>query len=157
MTMPPGLPDRRRVCAVCGHTLDYYGWDDGSPGLGWDHNTYDQNETVIDHIAVPVSPGDVPGVPRCDFCLIGQVAYTVPVESFVVAPGHGSLGDWAACAECGTLIKANKWNLLVHRAWELSPHRNRLPKDMLIGSISMLYANLRTHITGELVPADVSE
>lgn len=157
---PDTFPERRRICAVCGHTLDFYSWTDGSAALGWEHNSYDLEQTTIDHPPIPVSPGDVPGVPRCDFCLIGEVGYRLPAESFVIAepqggfPGHGSDGDWAACPECGTLIKAAKWNLLVERVWNLSPHRGTLPKYELTTGYRVLFANLRKHITGDLIPTN---
>lgn len=152
MTQPPDYASKRRICAVCGHTLDYYGWDDGSPGLGWDHTPYDKTLGNADHPAIPVLPGEVPDEGRCDFCLTGHPTYVVPAEDFQVDPGHMSHGDWAACPECGILVQAKQWNTLVYRVWSLSPFRDEMPKAMLMFGFKKLYADLEKHITGELIP-----
>lgn len=153
MTMTqPFAPDTRRICAVCGHTLDYHGWDDGSVGLGWDHTQFDKDIGEADHPAIPVLPGEVPEQPRCDFCLIGQPMFVVPVEKFRIARRHISPDDWAACPECAVLVRDRKWEPLIERVCWLSPHRGILPESMLRDGFTVLYRTLEQHIIGDVYP-----
>lgn len=167
---PPRFPeapdDLQRVCAVCGRTLDYIGWVDDKDstrnvGLGWDHTLLDKQTGEADHPAVPVLREEVPGNPRCDFCIVGTPMFVVPARDFVASPprgsdiataGHGSYGDWAACPECASLVRADKWAQLVHRTWLLSPRRGVLPATLLKADFHATYCLLREHITGPPYP-----
>lgn len=112
--------NNQRVCAVCGRVLDYVS------GAGWRHTLTDlENE---DHPAVPVALTDIAPVFRCDFCSVDDPAWSIPVESFEVSPGHGSDADWAACDVCVQFVRRRSWRQLADRASSASGLRDRYVK-----------------------------
>jgi hypothetical protein len=61
-----------------------------------------------------------PGGECCDFCTAGPVFKTYACHDFMwnkqAAFAHESIGTWAACKRCGTLIDADRWASLTDRA-----------------------------------------
>lgn len=57
---------------------------------------------------------------RCDFCSAHEVVWRYPCRTFTAFAEHGltgeSVGDWAACATCATLIDFNEHEALVQRS-----------------------------------------
>lgn len=141
---PAHVPGRH-VCQTCRRVLSWDGntneWVHPQEHLHWDHE--------------PVAVPDLEFLyinEKCDFCFADGSAWVLPAEPFVVAPGHGSDGDWAACEECAELIRANAWFKLVSRVRQLWPavhSGNRMPPE-IAASVHALFQELRTHVTGDL-------
>jgi hypothetical protein len=51
----------------------------------------------------------------CDFCNGRPVAWNVKCDSFMLASGAHSGGDWAACEACGLLVKGRQSRALLER------------------------------------------
>lgn len=134
--MPAG-----RVCAVCARVLDSH------PLLGWVHTYADR--IPEDHPPVPVDWEQVHVRGRCDFCSAEAPAWVVPAESFQVAPGHGSEGDWASCDRCVTFVRRDDWAALArHAAHQLNSAGAGVDPSILEG----MYLVLRDHLTGQPRP-----
>lgn len=104
----------RKVCGTCLRVLDY----NESYGV-WQHPS---DMAFADHPAQPVDDTEVPAVEeKCDFCFAPSTEWILPAADFEVAPNHGSVGDWGACAECGELIKADNWPALIQRVKDSWP------------------------------------
>jgi hypothetical protein len=135
------------VCAVCGRVLDrrqrWPQWDKTE----YEHTAQDR-DAEADHpaVAVPQRRNDV-SRPRCDFCNADQVQgslWIVPATSFEMPgmPGNFSDGDWAACDDCASYIRENKWDGLVRYVCTL----RATPAYMNL--VTALYQTLQRHITG---------
>jgi hypothetical protein len=60
-----------------------------------------------------------PGEEKCDFCSSREVAWSYPAADFdFPMAGWGSIGAWAACDLCSTLIEAGDWTGLLDRSIE---------------------------------------
>lgn len=62
-----------------------------------------------------------PSGAKCDFCSYPQAYASYPCEDFVAARDpifgeHLLKGNWAACRECDSLIRAENWNGLLDRS-----------------------------------------
>lgn len=58
---------------------------------------------------------------QCDFCSERPVTARYCAESFITPFStesiiHESVGDWAACSTCESLIDRGDWESLIHRA-----------------------------------------
>lgn len=139
----PWVPPRR-ICVVCGRTLDY------THGTGYFHGI--GHEEGSDHPAIPIDPGEAPEQdrPRCDFCFADDPHYVVPARSF----NHGigiSAGDWAACELCAREIERDSWNGLLRRvlaSWE-ARYGEPMEEPVREG-LRRMYRGLRKNITGAI-------
>lgn len=93
---------------------------------------------------------------KCDFCSERPVTARYVADSFVSQTMSGpgliqeSIGDWAACAICETLLDAGRWDLVTERATNTFFRNN--PAMMLVmnhaelrASLEALYGELRAH------------
>lgn len=166
------LPER--VCQICRTTLDVR----ADAVFGVVTNAYYSHPPAYEqlgfpeHEPVPVEPG--PGDERvgiCDFCSGQHPVWRYPVTDFDVKYGQHvshperfgvpymstSIGDWAACERCHTLIETDNYRELCERAV-----RNGLGKDMhsmaaaklftIRKSIKGLHQRFREHRVGEAYP-----
>lgn len=88
---------------------------------------------------------------ECDFCYVDHAPWTLPARPFLL-PGTVdtlSVGDWHACLDCATLIRADRWDDLVTRAVRMFvEHRGPCPNGE--ASLAVLYRALRKHRTGPM-------
>jgi len=149
-----GLDPRIRVCAVCGRVLDFHHGDRNGQGRGWAHTLGTAMDGQDDHPAVPASPSEVFTVGFCDFCYALDPPLELPARTFrvPVLPGMApqeSVGDWACCVECGTLIEGNRWNRLIERV--TAGHERRFGEPLRPVErqyLVRMYRALRANITG---------
>ncbi len=121
--------EHTRICAVCGVVLhdDYRTGATPEKGVRYWHDRPDDQ----DHVAVPVKPGEVPAVVRCDVC-DRPATHVVEVDDFpmmdVVQPGltttRMSQGGWALDEPCAQLLDAGNVLGLVRR-WRDAKTENR--------------------------------
>lgn len=128
------------VCAVCARVLDSH------PVFGWTHTAQD---SPADHPAVPASRDEIMTRARCDFCNGENPPWVVPASSFVVASGHGSDGDWAACDSCVKYIQRDDWDGLVRHVVNQYGRSRELS-----ASLTLLYLALRQNLRGKPVRLD---
>lgn len=57
----------------------------------------------------------------CDFCTSRPVVWDVECEDFIDALGNDSMGGWAACQECGDLVRRQSTKGLLERTIAHSP------------------------------------
>jgi hypothetical protein len=71
-------------------------------------------------------------VKLCDFCSHAVYVKCYACYSFVYQKGtpveHDSGQEWTACAECASLIDADKWNALTERAVQAFARQHRLTR-----------------------------
>jgi hypothetical protein len=130
------------VCAVCALPLDAL----VLPGKPEEYIHI--QDIDLDHPAVPVPAGDVRTRLRCDFCNGEPAVWRIVADDFPMpqpqSGGH-SVGDWAACAECGKLIGRDRWIGLASRV-----HRS-LPVNLRhrpVSDLEAVYERLRAHMHG---------
>lgn len=139
-TKPPPM-----ICGICRRTLDVR---TTSMSSFYQHTVMD---FPADHLPQPIPMPEDYREGRCDFCSIDWPGFVLPVRDFQV-PGHpnyASDGDWAACATCAALIKANKWEELATRSIKTSPHAMSYAQIELLRD---LHLTLRDNITGPIRP-----
>lgn len=112
------------VCAACRTVLDQFNPLDGGP-IEWHHTR--ANEPADGHAPVPVPRREMTVVvDRCDFCsALDPVCMFVLAErmSVLLVDGNDELtggttdsdGQWAACAECASLVEAGSAGKLTAR------------------------------------------
>ncbi len=157
----PGPDDDLRICAVCGRPLDTY----TPPGGGeprWMHTLSQLLDE--DHPAVPVRPGEVPTVGRCDFCGEPGPQFELPAGDFIVEAAvelvvdgfladQASRGNWSACPPCAELVAADRWGALVRRcAAVFEATVGRPMPDEAREHTGRLFLTLRRHVTGPVRP-----
>lgn len=99
-------------------------------------------------------------MPICDFCSAPNVTARYNAKDFAcdtlvitdldkthIEFDQVSLGDWAACAQCETLIDAKEWDALLARAVTEFFHHNPasigvVPEPMLKEHLKRMYATL---------------
>lgn len=103
----------------------------------------------------PDRPEDV----RCDFCHVGLNRCTVwiyPCETFTPSvfqsPGltQSSIGDWAACEDCHSLVEQKAWDTLAKRSMERDPipGLSRSQRRQAMKHLKQLYLEFQQHRTG---------
>jgi len=141
---PSHVPGRH-VCQTCRRILSY----DEATG----QYVHPQEHLHWDHAPVAVPDLEFLYInEKCDFCFADTSAWVLPAEPFVIAPGHGSDGDWAACEACAELIRADAWYKLlqlVRKRWPEAHSGNRMPPETA-QLHHLLWQELRTHVTGQL-------
>ncbi len=152
MTIPQPIDTdpAARVCAVCGYVLEHIGSRDGSHVDEYVHLRSGAN----DHVIVPVKPSDIEYNKRCDFCdvLLDDPPWVVIADDFIYTAPAGqqwspnlpvprSRGNWAACAECGPLVRDHKWMTLAIR-------RKRQPTvtPAMMPALIQMYRDLQEHM-----------
>lgn len=72
---------------------------------------------------------------RCDFCGTTGTARVFPCRDCITGSVDGqtleSIGDWHACSICGSLIDAQEWTLLEHRAWDIYTSEHERPSELI--------------------------
>lgn len=69
-------------------------------------------------------------------------------------PGHGSIGDWAACDECKALIEADQRDALARRWLARDPDARVLPEAIAMEAIRYLHDKFFENRCGEPFLAD---
>jgi hypothetical protein len=128
-------------CAVCGHVLTLVS---NAFSERWIHSL--EADSWHEPQPVPVGPETLN---VCDFCLAEDPQWVLPVEAYYWAGGHND-GDWSACNGCAALLRKGDWEGLMTRALEGSRKRGAGKSTAPRGVLEILYAELRTHIKGEV-------
>lgn len=104
----------------------------------------------------------------CDFCSGRPVVAAYPCRDFTIpdCPEIGSLGPWAACADCARLIDTDQRDALAWRAWRLA---NRsvlgdtgslgelgIPEDAGLARMHALHDLFFAHRDGDPVPVGLN-
>lgn len=100
------------ICAVCGYPLEHAVPGSNVFGGGeWGHI----RPEMQDHPPVPTESRQVQFNSRCDFCDAEKAPNIVLCDSFDV-PGtlSRSVGHWASCEHCTTLVRRRRWVELVN-------------------------------------------
>lgn len=90
---------------------------------------------------------------RCDFCDTVPVVDIVLCERFEMVEGQFSAGHWAACAQCGTLIRNRRWGQLVTHVKQNSD-RHRAVRSVPRKHLVDLYGRVERHSTGVITFAE---
>lgn len=142
--MQPGQPPPH-ACAICGLVLNFRSSAFSTEVVSWLHGS------PMDHDPIPVPADQLRTNFRCDFCLEDNAAWRLPVTPYEAAPGHMNAGDWAVCDQCAGLVRGNRWDALVDRAWTALSAHNGQAMDRRV--FVALYKQVRDHIAGPLAPA----
>ena len=139
------MPMPAMACAVCGLVLHRRTFTSADgPTQEWTHGP------AVDHLTVAVPVEDIQTNFQCDFCMTHHARWVLPVERYIVAPGNINDGDWAACDDCGDLLRANDWDTLTTCAHRLfvagSPEMAYAPR----AAFERIYEQLRGHVVGGL-------
>jgi hypothetical protein len=90
----------------------------------------------------------------CDFCSSENVVKRYPAADFTApAPFSNhvleqvSMGDWAACPTCASLIDRGQWNTLLNRSIDsfYSLNGHIIPRKALTDAITVLHQQFREH------------
>lgn len=128
------------ACRTCGLVLDRKAYEDGT--IEWQHPRGEHDDHPVD----PAPRDSFPANFKCDFCLADHARWVLPVEQFMMAPGHESEKDWAACDDCAALLREVDWEGLTTRALREYKKRHGMapPRAVLAG----MYQQVRGHVTG---------
>lgn len=102
---------------------------------------------------------DRPEEVRCDFChvrLHRQTVWTYPCETFTPSvfqlPNlkQSSIGDWAACEHCHSLIEQKAWDALAKRSVEHDPipGLSRTERRQVLKQLKAMYLEFQRHRRG---------
>ena len=97
----------------------------------------------------------------CDFCSEPAVTWRYPAGSFVAYVvgniGGESVGDWAACERCHSLIEAENLQALARRAAEklVGKHPEMKPvEDEVLAAMTTLHESFFAHRLGAALPIE---
>jgi hypothetical protein len=90
---------------------------------------------------------------RCDFCDTIPVTDIVLCQRFEMMDGQFSAGHWAACAQCGTLIRNRRWGQLVTHVKQNSD-RHRAVRSVPRKHLVDLYGKVERYSTGVITFAE---
>jgi hypothetical protein len=108
-----------------------------------------------------------PGGEVCDICFGRPVMWRYPCDSFVGPTAENdkqvwiqeSVGAWAACATCHTLIEADRRMDLAERSYNAADApegwgeiKRLIPKRELIGHFRVLHDQFLFHRLGPAIP-----
>jgi hypothetical protein len=74
------------------------------------------------------------GGDTCDFCATSSVAKLYRCRNFNVSGMpvfKGTVGTWAACQKCASMVESKRWASLAARAAQHFIHRNRVARHEL--------------------------
>ena len=134
-----------RDCAVCARPLTFHS------GQGYIHI----QDADLDHIPVPVEPGEVRTNYRCDFCNVELTGtwWDIPARDFETAFSTVDLVNmdggegWAACSECAPYVNVRDWRGLVRRVARSFPEP--MPTESRV-RLMETYRRLDEHICGPM-------
>lgn len=100
----------------------------------------------------------------CDFCSQQPVCWSYPCQDFEFPEGIGSVGAWAACAECARLIDTDQREALAQRAVHVADRNlifgwtgpTPIPEEAVIARMRDVHARFFAHRHGEPVPVGVN-
>lgn len=172
MTDPGHRPegDEDVYCGVCRRVLDHGIWFAADGSIEREEFTHtDFSEGMdADHEPLPVSRqdmvdlGDEP-LQFCDFCLVPDPAWYLPVEDFVMwwVPedddvDHWNRSDWACCDECAELLRKGYWDRLIRRVARIHHDRDENPNKASVAArivnLRKMYGTLTEHVLGVPYP-----
>jgi hypothetical protein len=138
----PPPPSEWMICRVCGWPLEHRAHGDE---VIWLHLRQDPEYA---HEPDPVPASEATTInQRCDFCDTVPVVDIVLCQQFEMADEQMSAGHWAACAQCGTLIRNNRWGQLVTHVKQNSD-RHRAVRSVPRKHLVQLYGKVERYGLG---------
>jgi len=137
-------------CAVCGYVVDLVTFDDAT--IGWQHTAATISNGHDDHPVIAVPASSIRTNELCDFCTAPTARWELPAESYSIEelPGYNSAGGWGACDDCAAALRARDWNKIIYRAKRAFERRNPELPHPPREYYSIMYRELRKHVTGPL-------
>ena len=134
---PAPLPEC--ICQICNRKLDIH----ELAGISYYAHTRQDED---DHEPQPIlEPKNWTGG-RCDFCSGEPMKFRILCHDFIAPTGdYKSEGDWAACAECGKFIAADRWDELITRVIATFQGETY---DGLAANLAGIYRQLRANMIG---------
>lgn len=141
------------VCRVCKRALERH---EVKGETSWHHHDQD---ILLGHAPVPVTPEEAGLVGRCDFCNTDNPGFILPARPFIL--GRDQLGraqgfdeNWSCCEACAKLIDQNNWSRLGRRREEVWKEQHGgldMPEDKVL-AYRHLWRALRKNISGSIRP-----
>lgn len=136
------------VCATCHRPLDAF------TGVGPPRYEHTAKFAHYKHRPVPVARRANNALNSCDFCPGLSAVWVVRCRDFpypsldAMMPMQISVGDWAACEECGQLVHDGKWDELATHAGNAYALDLGLDPVRFRPYLRELHSRLRKNMTG---------